>query len=146
MLEQTFPNFEVVVDDGYMDGTPQVLASFQDPRSRTTTKLMGINWPTFRARDRVLIMYRSHMHLLDGAYLLSTDLAHADLTCYYDYAENTVRFFGCRCATCIGNCEAVSKCIISYSVSLPQNEDVSPSTQLIRKGRKTILRAFEIHH
>jgi hypothetical protein len=58
----------------------------------TTTQLLGVETPVYRAGDRAVIEYKLDMHLLNGVYSLSTDLAYEDLTCYYDYFADALSF------------------------------------------------------
>lgn len=58
----------------------------------TTTRLLGIATPDYRAGDWAVVTYKLDTHLLDGAYHLTTDLAYADLSCYYDYVVGALSF------------------------------------------------------
>lgn len=58
----------------------------------TTTRLLGIQTPHFSAGDRIRVKYRFEAHLLDGIYKITTDLAYADLSCYFDYYADAVSF------------------------------------------------------
>ncbi|MBX2998557.1 MAG: ABC transporter ATP-binding protein [Caldilineaceae bacterium] len=58
----------------------------------TTTQLLDVETPVYRAGERGVIQYKLDMHLLNGVYSLSTDLAYADLTCYYDYFADALNF------------------------------------------------------
>ncbi len=58
----------------------------------TTSRVLGITTPTFRAGDRILVTYKLVINLLDGIYHLATDLAYTDLSCYYDYMANALSF------------------------------------------------------
>jgi ABC-type polysaccharide/polyol phosphate transport system ATPase subunit len=58
----------------------------------TTTRLLGVDTPSFRAGERATIEYKLDAHLLNGVYTLATDLAYADLSCYYDYMGDALNF------------------------------------------------------
>jgi ABC-type polysaccharide/polyol phosphate transport system ATPase subunit len=58
----------------------------------TTTRVLGIQTPDFKAGDHIVVKYKLDMHLLDGVYNLATDLAYTDLSCYYDYFANAITF------------------------------------------------------
>jgi lipopolysaccharide transport system ATP-binding protein len=51
----------------------------------TTTRVLEIETPDFKAGERVEVRYKLDINLLDGIYHLATDLAYADLSCYYDF-------------------------------------------------------------
>ncbi len=57
-----------------------------------TTNWLGVSTPSFKAGERAVVKYRLNMHLLDGIYSLTTDLAYADLSCYYDYVADALSF------------------------------------------------------
>lgn len=57
-----------------------------------TTNWLGMDTPNFKAGERAVVRYRLNMHLLDGIYSLTTDLAYADLSCYYDYVADALSF------------------------------------------------------
>lgn len=58
----------------------------------TTTRVLGVDSPTYRAGERGCITYELAAHLLDGSYTISTDLAYTDLSCYYDFVANALTF------------------------------------------------------
>lgn len=58
----------------------------------TTTRLLNMDTPSFKAGERAVVKYKLDMHLLNGIYNLTTDLAYADLSCYYDYVPNALSF------------------------------------------------------
>jgi hypothetical protein len=74
----------------------------------TTTRLLDIDTPNFRAGDKVIVKFKLNMHLLDGIYNITTDLAYADLSCYYDYVADVLSFVvhGGNTATGVANLQA----------------------------------------
>lgn len=58
----------------------------------TTTRVLGLTSPSYKAGQRGCITYELAAHLLDGSYTISTDLAYADLSCYYDFVANALTF------------------------------------------------------
>lgn len=58
----------------------------------TTSKLQKVDVPNFHAGDRVVVQYDLSTNLLNGTYRLTTDLAYADLSCYYDIIPDAVVF------------------------------------------------------
>lgn len=58
----------------------------------TSTRVLDTKTPNFHAGDRVVVNYKLDIHLLDGIYKLNTDLAYADLSCYYDYYAGALDF------------------------------------------------------
>jgi lipopolysaccharide transport system ATP-binding protein len=57
-----------------------------------TTRLLGIPTPDYCTGDRAVVTCKLAVHLLDGVYHLTTDLAYADLGCYYDYVYRALSF------------------------------------------------------
>jgi len=57
-----------------------------------TTNWLGMTTPNFKAGERAVVRYRLKMNLLDGIYSLTTDLAYADLSCYYDFLADALSF------------------------------------------------------
>jgi lipopolysaccharide transport system ATP-binding protein len=77
----------------------------------TTTQLLGVETPVYRAGEWATITYKLDLHLLDGTYNVAIDLAYADLSCYYDYIANAINFTvtGARRARGVANlCASVS--------------------------------------
>ena len=76
--------------------SPIFAASIYGPNGETvydtTTRLLGLKPPHFKAGERVQVRYKLELHLLDGIYRLNTDLAYADLSCYYDYFADALNF------------------------------------------------------
>ncbi len=58
----------------------------------TSTRVLGIQTPNFRAGERVMVKYKLDIHLLDGVYHLATDLAYSDLSLYYDFYPDALSF------------------------------------------------------
>ncbi|MCB0178012.1 MAG: ABC transporter ATP-binding protein [Anaerolineae bacterium] len=75
---------------------PVFASAFYGPNGEvvydTTTRLLGVSTPNFRAGDRAVIRYELTMNLIDGLYRLTTDLAYNDLSCYYDYVADALSF------------------------------------------------------
>lgn len=58
----------------------------------TTTRLLDIPTPSYRAGDHDTVRFHLRSHLLDGVYRLTVDLAYSDLSCYYDYVADALHF------------------------------------------------------
>lgn len=95
-----------------------------------TTRLQGVDTPSFKAGDRTIVTYRMKMNLLSGIYHLATDLAYADLSCYYDYVASAMSFVvtGADQAKGVANLDA-EVIFDNHTTTLPHPSLESPSVE-----------------
>ncbi len=74
----------------------------------TTTRVLGMDTPSYKAGEWATWTYKLEMHLLDGTYTVNIDLAYADLSCYYDFIANALNFtvIGAKHAKGVANLRA----------------------------------------
>jgi lipopolysaccharide transport system ATP-binding protein len=74
----------------------------------TTTRVLGMDTPSYQAGEWATWTYKLEMHLLDGTYTVNIDLAYADLSCYYDFIANALNFtvIGAKNAKGVANLRA----------------------------------------